>query len=98
MKALRAIRESRGLCLQVTDAEILRAQADLASGEGLYVEAASAAPIAALKHLRDQVGSEDRVVCVATGSGLKEQHPTGRGTNERITPVRKTDLLDQILS
>ena len=97
MKALRAIRESRGLCLQVTDAEILRAQADLASGEGLYVEAASAAPIAALKHLRDQVGSEDRVVCVATGSGLKEQHTTGRGADERITPVRKTDLLDQIL-
>lgn len=72
-KALRAIRDSRGLSMTVTDREILQARDELASKEGLFVEAASATPIAALKHLRRMLKPRSMVVCVTTGSGLKDQ-------------------------
>jgi threonine synthase len=73
MKALAAIRESRGMAMAVTDEEILVAKKMLASKEGLLVEAASAAPIAALNHLAPQLEAGALVVCIATGHGLKDQ-------------------------
>ncbi len=72
-KALRAIRDSRGMSMAVTDGEILQARDGLASKEGLFVEAASAAPIAALKHLRRMLDPHATIVCVTTGNGLKDQ-------------------------
>ncbi|MCL4355286.1 MAG: threonine synthase [Thaumarchaeota archaeon] len=72
-KALRAIRDSGGLSMTVTDREILQAVDELASKEGLFVEAASATPVAALKHLRRTLGPRATIVCVATGNGLKDQ-------------------------
>ncbi len=79
MKAFKAIKESGGLCLSVTDEEILKAQKALATKEGIFVEAASAAPVGALRHLLKVVERRSVVVCVATGTGLKEQgkqHPS----------------------
>lgn len=73
MKALAAIRESDGMALAVTDEEILAARKMLASEEGLLVEAASAAPIAALSHLAPKLEADALVVCIATGHGLKDQ-------------------------
>jgi len=73
-KALRAVRESRGTIITVSDDEILKAQRLLASTEGLFVEPASAASIAGLAKATSQ-GLVDRgevVVCVATGHGLKD--------------------------
>jgi threonine synthase len=67
-KAVSAIRESNGHAGTVTDAEILRAQRDLAELEGLFVEPASAAPIAYLRKHRVR----GTVVAVATGHGLKD--------------------------
>ena len=72
-KALRAVRESGGMSFAVTDKEILQARDDLASKEGMFVEAASATTIAALKHLRGRVRSHSKIVCIATGNGLKDQ-------------------------
>jgi threonine synthase len=72
-KALRAIRDSHGTALTVSDAEILAARDKLASTEGIFVELASATPLAALRHLRSFVRKGSRVVCVATGNGLKDQ-------------------------
>lgn len=97
MKALRAIKDSKGLCLEVSDDEILEAQADLAVKEGIFVEAASATPIAALRHLRDELDPEARVVCIATGSGLKEQHPTRVSAGKIVSVADEKDLLKRIL-
>jgi len=69
-KALTAIRESGGSAEMVTDAEILAAQRELGSREGLFVEPSSAAPIAWLMRERPAWGGP--VVCVATGHGLKD--------------------------
>ncbi|MCX8192079.1 MAG: pyridoxal-phosphate dependent enzyme, partial [Nitrososphaerales archaeon] len=73
-KALRAIRESKGIAVTVSDNEILKAQRDLASREGLFVEPASASTIAGLRKLLELniVKNDDLVVCIATGHGLKD--------------------------
>jgi threonine synthase len=69
-KALIAIKESGGTALTVSDDEIMKARSELGAREGLFVEAASAAPFAALRKLKLQKSA--RVVCVATGNGLKD--------------------------
>ena len=87
-KALRAVRESKGAMLTVSDREILRAQCLLAEQEGIFAEPASAAPIAALrKYSRAKlVNPSDVVVCVVTGHGLKDP---------RIFQAERTKLVEQ---
>lgn len=72
-KALKAIRESRGLIVTVSDSEILKAQ-KLLGEEGIAVEPASATTLAAyLKLIEDKViDKNDLVVLIATGHGLKD--------------------------
>jgi len=74
LAALRAIRESKGIAIAVTDEEMLDAQSLLAAREGIFAEPASASVVAALRRLVDQgvVARDDTVVCVITGTGLKE--------------------------
>jgi threonine synthase len=73
-KVLPAIRESGGTAETVSDKEILEAQRDLASKEGIFVEPASAASIAGLRKCREEgrIDRSDLVVCVTTGHGLKD--------------------------
>jgi threonine synthase len=74
-KALRAVKESRGAILSVSDNEIIRAQMMLATLEGIFVEPASAASIAGIfKAVRLGFAKpQERIVCVVTGHGLKDQ-------------------------
>ena len=74
-KALKAMRESKGFAETVSDTEIIEAQKILAHHEGLFVEPAAAASIAGLRKLvaSERIDAEDRVVCVTTGHGLKDQ-------------------------
>jgi len=70
--AIKAIQESKGLALLVSDAEILAAELQVAKLEGVFAEPASAATVAALKKLKvDRISSDSSVVCLITGSGLK---------------------------
>jgi len=73
-KAMRAVNESNGFVETVSDSEILEAQRLLAECEGLFVEPASAASIAGLRKLVDmgKIASDEKVVCIATGHGLKD--------------------------
>jgi threonine synthase len=73
-KVLPAIYESHGAAETVSDNEILEAQRDLASKEGIFVEPASAASIAGLRKSREagKIDRSDLVVCVTTGHGLKD--------------------------
>jgi threonine synthase len=72
--ALAARDESGGVIDSVTDDEILDAYRRLASTEGVFGEPASAASVAGLIKLVGQGLdlSHQRVVCVITGSGLKD--------------------------
>jgi threonine synthase len=74
IKALRAVRETDGAYLRVSDAEIIGAIPTLAQGVGVFAEPAAAAAYAGLIEAARQglVGAEDRVVVLSTGSGLKD--------------------------
>jgi threonine synthase len=74
IKAMAAVTETNGRYLRVSDDEILAAIPTLARGSGVFAEPAGAAPYAGLVEAVDRglVGSDDRVVLLATGSGLKD--------------------------
>jgi threonine synthase len=74
IKAMAAVTETGGAYLRVSDDEILAAIPTLARGSGVFAEPAGATPYAGLVAAveRELVGSEDRVVILATGSGLKD--------------------------
>lgn len=72
-KAIRAIRESKGIAISVSDDEIVKARSDLASKEGLFVELASATTIAVLWKIANSIEKGSKIVCIATGHGLKDQ-------------------------
>src|SRR5438132_2015081 len=80
-QARAAIAESRGAVDVVSDEEILAAQNWLAQHEGIFVEPASATPIAGLFKCCDSAGAAhsfreipeaSRIVCTVTGHGLKD--------------------------
>ncbi|MDW8036082.1 MAG: pyridoxal-phosphate dependent enzyme, partial [Candidatus Korarchaeum sp.] len=71
-KAMRALRESDGLAVEVSDQEILEAQRKLGR-MGIGVEPASASPYAAyLKLVGKEISLSDKVVLIATGHALKD--------------------------
>jgi threonine synthase len=69
---LRAVRESCGTALTVSDAEMLEAAKLLAATEGVFAGLEGAAPLAAYRHLLADgtLKPEDEVVLFNTGSGL----------------------------
>jgi threonine synthase len=80
-QASAAITESHGAIDVVSDEEILAAQTWLAQHEGIFVEPASAAPIAGLLKCCDskeaaysfqKIPEQSRIVCTVTGHGLKD--------------------------
>jgi threonine synthase len=80
-QARAAIVESHGAIDVVSDEEILAAQMWLAQHEGIFVEPASAAPIAGLFKCCDskqaayslqKIPQQSRIVCTVTGHGLKD--------------------------
>lgn len=74
IKAMAAVTETGGSYLRVSDDEILGAIPTLARRAGVFTEPAGAASYAGLVAAIDRglIGAEDRVVMLATGSGLKD--------------------------
>jgi len=74
VRAVRAVRETGGAYLTVTDDEILAAIPELARGEAIFCEPAASAAYAGLKKAVKQglVRSDETVVCMLTGNGLKD--------------------------
>lgn len=70
---LRALRESHGTAVAVSDEAILAAQKCIAESEGIFAAPEGAACLAALERLIDQgwVKSDEKIVLFNTGSGLK---------------------------
>jgi threonine synthase len=80
---LKAIRDSKGVAVSVDDEEILLAEKEIARSEGIWVEPSSAAAVAAVPKLVNSgiLTRDDTVVCILTGSGLKDT-----GAAKRFTP------------
>jgi len=90
IKALRAVRDSGGEFLTVSDEEILEAMRTLGRLTGVFAEPAGAAPLAGVvKMVREgRLSPEDRIVVVVTGNGLKDVSSAVKAAGEphRIDP------------
>jgi threonine synthase len=73
-QSLRALRESGGAAVAVTNEEIERARTDMREREGLLVEFSSAMPLAGARKLAADgvLSADERVVLLITSSGLKD--------------------------
>ena len=79
----------------VTDEEIVKAYKLIASTEGVFAEPASAASVAGLIKVKDQVKAGSKIVCILTGNGLKDPDNAIKYSNDE---VKKTSAnLDDIL-
>ena len=88
LKALRAVRESGGVLIEVSDDQILAAEADLAA-HGVFGEPAGVAGLAGIQQARwsGLVGPDERVVHVMTGSGLKDSASARRAADREPTVI-----------
>jgi threonine synthase len=91
VRAVHAVRETGGAYLTVTDDEILAAMRDLARCAAIFAEPAGAAAYAGLVKAVKQglVKSDETIVCMITGSGLKDIKSAMRvaGEGTRIEPT-----------
>jgi len=74
LAAVRAIIESGGEAVTVEDSQILAALGEMARYSGVFPEPAAATPWAAVKQMADGklIDRDELVVCLVTGSGLKD--------------------------
>jgi threonine synthase len=86
LAAVRAVIESGGEAVTVTDDEILAAVIELASVAGVFAEPAAAATWAAAKKLavHGKIGKHETVVLLITGNGLKDVGALRVGEPERV--------------
>jgi len=86
---LRAIRETRGACVAVSEEEMAVAAANLAALEGISACLEGAATLAGLRRLHDEgvIRPEDRVVLVNTGAS----RGAGGGPSVKVPTVRQVD-------
>lgn len=90
--AVKAVRESGGRPVIVSDAQILDAQRWLARSAGVFTEPAGACAVAALKKAAAEriIGPNESVVVITTGNGLKDVDAVLRGLPE--LPLVKPDI------
>ena len=93
-KAIAARDESGGRIGAVSDAEILAAQRELASREGVFVEPASAAGVAGLlrAHAAGEVEGGQTIVITVTGHGLKDTDTALAGIGSVVDHVVDVDV------
>ena len=85
-KALRAVSESQGAFVAVPDEAILEAMRAAGRRAGVFGEPAGVAGLAGLRHAVEDgiVGRRDRVLCVVTGSGLKDVRTAARAAGQPV--------------
>ena len=94
--ALRAVRESRGTAVALSESEIERGQVLVAREAGIFAEPAGAVSLGAAIRLAEEelLRPEHLVVAVITGHGLK-QPPTSLSLPPPIPPDLR--LIEQAL-
>ena len=87
--------ESNGMINFVTDEEIVKAYKLVASTEGVFCEPASAASVAGLIKVKDQVKEGSKIVCILTGNGLKDPDNAIKYSNSDVkkTAADMTEIL-----
>jgi len=98
-KAEAARDESGGIISMVSDKEILSAQKLMATKAGVFGEPASAASLAGLLKRRQQGMnfSRSRVVCIVTGTGLKDTETALKGAEPFLELPADLDAVEKAL-
>ncbi|AKG20814.1 threonine synthase [Calothrix sp. 336/3] len=91
-KAMGVKTASGGNFHAVTDAEILDAYRLLASEEGIFCEPASAASVAGMLKVKEEIPTEATVVCVLTGNGLKDPDTAIKHSNSQFKQGIEADI------
>jgi len=94
--AIRAIQESGGRGVKVSDDEIVRAITELARYTGVFVEPAAAAAYAGFIKLSEDslIDRDQRVLLMLTGNGLKDIDGARGAIREPMRVSPKIDLLE----
>ncbi len=102
VQGLEVLRRSRGAAVSIGDDDLRRWVVTLAAKEGIWPEASSVAPFAAIERLRADgtIASQERCVALLTASGLKDPGPietalpepplVSGGLAELMTALRNT--------
>ncbi|MFQ5653042.1 MAG: threonine synthase [bacterium] len=96
IKALRAVRDSGGQFVTVSDAEILAAISTLAKRVGVFAEPAGATAFAGLEKLvaKGACGEHDTAAVMVTGHGLKDVEGAMKAVDAR--PILVENDLDHV--
>ncbi|HRR51405.1 MAG TPA: pyridoxal-phosphate dependent enzyme, partial [Candidatus Cloacimonas sp.] len=72
--SVKALKETRGKCIRVSDFEIQEAQLKLAAETGVFAEPSSVATLAGLQKAlaKKWINSNEDIVLLITGHGLKD--------------------------
>jgi threonine synthase len=97
-KAVRAIRDGDGVLVSVSDEAILDAMR-LAGRHGMFAEPAAAAALAGVVGAigSNQVSSDDRVLVMITGSGLKDTRSAIRAAGQPISIEPTVSAVEQAI-
>ncbi len=100
LAAVKAIIESGGEAVTVSDDDILAAIPEMSRLSGVFPEPAAAAPWAAVRQLTQErkIESDELVVCLVSGSGLKDTTATLRASAEPITIDASVDAVREALA
>ena len=93
LHALRALRESSGDTVLVSDDEILAAMRMLAREAGVFAEPAASAALAGLLRMasENRLRGDERVSLVLTGNGLKDIGAAMKAADAAPTPMGRAD-------
>jgi len=95
-QVLRRLKENGGTCVAVADELIVEAQRLLAL-EGIFVQPSSAAPLAAIKKLKEEnyLTGNEKIACILTAGGLKV--PSALAKHKFQTYDCELENLDQFI-
>jgi threonine synthase len=82
--------------VKVSDSEIIRSIPELAQKTGVFVEPAAAATLAGFKRMiaDGRVKSDERVLLMLTGNGLKDVETARRSVKEPLRVRPDVDIAD----
>ena len=93
LAAVRAVTESGGAAVAVSDEEILGAIPELARGAGVFAEPAASCAWAGVKAAakRGILGADETVVCMCTGNGLKDVASARKVAGEPVSVAARVE-------
>jgi threonine synthase len=98
VQTLRAVLDSEGFVVRVSESELEAARIALGELEGVWADLGGAASVAAATKLasRDSIPAESRCVCVVTGHGAFDETAHATGRLEHVEP--RVDELLRVLA